>query len=180
MKIKQILNAIRNVLIFKIRYSWVRIGKNMHCQWSNKFSTGRSIIFGDNVGIGYSCLFQCNISVGNHVLIGSNSAFINSDDHIYNAVGELMWYSGRGDKFMINIADDVWIGHGATILTPCNIGRGAIIAAGSLVTKDVPPYAIVGGVPAKVIKYRFSNEEIFHHESILINKGQMKNEDRTP
>ncbi|NLK24601.1 MAG: CatB-related O-acetyltransferase [Clostridiales bacterium] len=63
----------------------------------------------------------------------------------------------KGD---IIVRDDVWIGQRAIILSNVNIGQGAVIAAGSVVTKDVPPYAIVGGVPAKVIKYRFSPEMI--------------------
>lgn len=63
----------------------------------------------------------------------------------------------KGD---IVIDDDVWIGYRATILSGVHIGQGAVVAAGAVVTKDVPPYAIVGGVPAKVIKYRFSPEII--------------------
>ena len=59
------------------------------------------------------------------------------------------------------IGNDVWIGMNALIMPSCkNIGTGAIIAAGSIVTKDVPPYAVVGGNPAKIIKYRFSEKEI--------------------
>ncbi len=58
------------------------------------------------------------------------------------------------------IGNDVWIGSNATILQGVNIGNGAVIAAGAVVTKDVPPYAIVGGVPAKIIKYRFTEEQI--------------------
>ena len=58
----------------------------------------------------------------------------------------------------IVVEDDVWIGFGATILSGVHIGQGAVVAAGALVTKDVPPYAIVGGVPAKLIKYRFEQE----------------------
>lgn len=63
-------------------------------------------------------------------------------------------------KGPIIIDDDVWIGYGVTILSGVHIGQGAIIAAGAVVTKDVPPYAIAGGVPAKVLKYRFSHELI--------------------
>ena len=58
------------------------------------------------------------------------------------------------------IGNDVWIGANAVILRGCVVGHGAVIAAGSVVTKDVPPYAIVGGVPAKLIKYRFNQELI--------------------
>ena len=69
-----------------------------------------------------------------------------------------MGYEGvsKGD---IHLDDDVWIGYGATILSGVHIGQGAVIAAGAVVTRDVPPYAVAGGVPAKVIEYRF-NEEI--------------------
>ena len=63
-------------------------------------------------------------------------------------------------KGNIVVEDDVWIGFRSTILSGVHIGQGAIVAAGSVVTKDIPPYAIVGGVPAKVIKYRFSPEII--------------------
>lgn len=58
------------------------------------------------------------------------------------------------------IGNDVWIGYGVTIISGVKIGHGAIVAAGAVVTKDVPPYAIVGGVPAKLIKYRFEKKII--------------------
>lgn len=64
------------------------------------------------------------------------------------------------DEHVNVIGNDVWIGANATILQGITIGDGAIVAAGSIVTKDVPPYAIVGGIPAKVIRYRFEEEEI--------------------
>jgi serine acetyltransferase len=64
-------------------------------------------------------------------------------------------------------------------MTPARISRGAIIAAGSLVLKDIPPYAICAGIPAKVIKYRFTADEIYEHESILIKRGLMLVQDRT-
>ncbi|MBM6929940.1 CatB-related O-acetyltransferase [[Clostridium] spiroforme] len=63
-------------------------------------------------------------------------------------------------KGSITVSDDVWIGTRAIILSGVNIGQGAIIAAGSVVTKDVPAYAVVAGIPARIIKYRFSNEMI--------------------
>lgn len=77
-------------------------------------------------------------------------------------------YYGVGKEFdntepeylLVKIGNDVWIGTRAIILDGVNIGDGAVIAAGAVVTKDVPPYAIVGGVPAKIIKYRFEESEI--------------------
>ncbi len=65
-----------------------------------------------------------------------------------------------GEAGMTEIGNDVWIGDHVVIMSGVHIGDGAIIAAGSVVTKDVPPYAIVGGVPARVIKYRFSEDVV--------------------
>lgn len=64
------------------------------------------------------------------------------------------------DDFVVTIGNDVWIGNNSLIVDGVKIGNGAVIAAGSVVTKDVPPYAIVAGVPAKILKYRFSEEQI--------------------
>lgn len=64
------------------------------------------------------------------------------------------------EKTRVKIGNDVWIGNGAKIMEGLEIGDGAIVAAGAVVTKNVPPYAIVGGVPAKVIKYRFDEDTI--------------------
>ncbi len=179
-KIKLILNLIRNIIIFRCFYPWIRYGNNVHCQYSAKFwSPHKSIELGDNVGIGHYCIFLCDMKIGNKVLIASNASFLNSDDHNYNLIGKAIWDSGRGDKYKIIVEDDVWIGHGAIVLSPAIIGRGSIIAAGSVVKKNVEPYSIYVGVPAKFIKKRFSDEEIYEHESILIMNKELKEEQRT-
>jgi acetyltransferase-like isoleucine patch superfamily enzyme len=77
-------------------------------------------------------------------------------------------------KGNIYIEDDVWIGFRTTILSGVQIGRGAVIAAGSVVTKDVPPYAIVGGVPAKIIKYRFESKMI--EELLMVDYSKLTDE----
>lgn len=179
-KIKSLLNSIRNIYIFNLKYRWVEYGKNVHCKINNYFwSPHNHTILGNNVGIGVDCHIHCDIEIGSNVLIASCCAFLNSDDHNHKLVGKTIWDSGRGDKYKIIISDDVWIGHGAIILTPAKVGRGAIVSAGSVVVKDVPPYSIVGGVPARVISWRFSANEIVEHERILIQNGDMEESDRT-
>lgn len=173
-RVKAALNVIRNLLIFRVRYPWIKRGRHVHCQWSTRFwSPHHHIVLGDWVGIGHACLFLATTEIGNKVMIASNVAFLNSDDHRFDVLGRAMWDSGRGDRFQIVVEDDVWIGHGAILLSPVTIGRGSIVAAGSVVTRDVPRYAIVGGNPAKIIKMRFSAEQIVEHEFLLQQTSEM-------
>lgn len=166
--LKKILNEIRTFLIFKLRYRYVKRGKNVHIQWSAKmWSPHRDITLGNNVGIGHYCILGSDIRIGNDVMIGDHAGLICSDDHTYGVCGKTMWNSPRGDKERIEIEDDVWIGHGSIILSGVTIGRGAIVGAGSVVVKDVQPYSIVAGVPAKLVRMRFTEEEIKTHEIML-------------
>ncbi len=70
-------------------------------------------------------------------------------------------------KTTVVIEEDAWVGAEAVLLSRCRIGRGAVVAAGSIVTKPVPPYAVVAGSPAKIIAARFTMEQIIKHEQIL-------------
>lgn len=128
------------------------------------WSPHKDIELGDNVGIGNYSVLNCDMKIGNNVLIGAGSGLVGSDAHSYNVIGKTIWDSARGDQKKIVIEDDVWIGYGSIILAGARIGKGSIVAAGSLVVKDVEPYSIVAGVPAKVINMRFTEEEIKQHE----------------
>lgn len=166
--LKAALNECRNWYLFGLRYPRVRIGRNVHCQTSTRFRSPQNrITIGDDVGIGYECLFQCDTTIGNQVLIASRAAFLNAHDHRLDLVGVPIWHAGRGGQGEAVVEDDVWIGHGALILAPVRIGRGAVVAAGSVVVRDVPPYAIVGGVPARMLRMRFGPDEIATHERLI-------------
>lgn len=108
---------------------------------------------------------DATLVIGNYCSIAGSAEFLVGGEHSTNHLFTYpMKQVGLGigvdtkSKGSIIIEDDVWIGERALILSGVRIGKGAVVGAGSVVTKDVPPYAIVGGVPAKVIKYRFSEE----------------------
>lgn len=107
------------------------------------------------------------LKIGSFVSISSNVRFLLHENHQIDTFTTFPLRSVLlGKPFAcdmrargpIVIDDEVWIGHGATILSGVSIGKGAIIAAGAVVIKDVPPYAVAGGVPARVIKYRFEQD----------------------
>ncbi len=171
-RIKRALNAFRSFLIFDLRYRWVKHGHDIHCHWPVFFSApNRDVVLGNYVGIGCRCVFLSDMQIGNKVLIGAHVAFVNKYDHRYDVVGRAIWDSGRGNLSQIIVEDDVWIGHAAIVIAPARLGRGSVIAAGSVVTADVPRYAIVAGVPAKVVRMRFTPEQIVAHERILAEQG---------
>ena len=110
---------------------------------------------------------EARLTIGNFCSIAPAVAFILSSEHAAGYVSTFPFLVKYGfadcealSKGDICVEDDVWIGYGATILSGVRIGQGAIVAAGAVVTKDVPPYAVVAGVPAKIIKYRFPAEII--------------------
>lgn len=123
------------------------------------------------------------LTIGNYCSIAENVCFVLNSDHPLHSISTFPFKTvvlgfsnneavSKGD---IIVDDDVWIGYGATIMSGVHIGQGAVVAAGAVVTKDVPPYAIVGGVPAKVIKYRFEPEMI--EELLKIDYAKLSKED---
>ena len=158
--IRSIMNNLRTWYMRKVKFRWIKSEGFLRIPFETKiWSPHKDVSFGHHVQFGSNCMIQCDIEFGNYVLSASNVSFVGKDDHLFGLVGTPIWNSGRGDSYKTHIGNDVWIGHGAIIMGGVKIGDGAIVAAGAVVTKDVPPCTIVGGNPAKVIKNRFSTEE---------------------
>lgn len=149
-------------------------GNNVFFSPCDSVFTYSSMHVGNNVSIGYHADFvstRSKIIIGDHVMIAPHVS-IRGGDHRFDIPGRYMDSIGDDEKLPQNDADvilegDNWIGMNVTILKGVTIGYGSIVAAGSVVTKSVPRYSIVGGVPAIVIKPRFSREDIHTHESLL-------------
>ncbi|PKO01334.1 MAG: hypothetical protein CVU42_00570 [Chloroflexi bacterium HGW-Chloroflexi-4] len=161
--------------IYAVREN-VDLGSAVHIGLGSILWAPNHMQVGNHVYIGKGTTIQVDGKIGNYVLIANRVGIIGRLDHDYKNVGIPIRYSSWvGDKPTyqpeedVIIEDDVWIGYGAIVLSGIRIGTGAIVAAGSVVTKDVEAYKIVAGVPAKTIGERFSKEEIKIHERNLVN-----------
>ena len=151
-----------------------KVGKRVKIGRGSKFYGAENITLNSDVSIGENALFLCtraNVVLGDHVMFGPRVTVI-TGGHRFDLVGRYMDTVGNDEKLPENDRDvvfcgDNWIGANSTILRGVKVGKGAIVAAGAVVTKDVPPYSIVGGVPARVLKMRFSPERIEEHERII-------------
>lgn len=109
---------------------------------------------GTNVGTGADMIVEANLTVGDDVLISSRVAFI-SDDHKFEDPSTTIFWNGRREPCEIILEGDNLIGHGVIVIGPVKIGKGCIVGAGAVVTKDLPPYTICLGMPAKPFRPRF-------------------------
>ena len=149
-------------------------GKNVAIGYNNKFIVHKNIIIGNNVAFGLDNLFlssRAKIIIGDNVMFGPNVSVI-TGNHRIDLIGRTMISIKNSEKLTENDQDvifegDNWICANAMILKGVTIGFGAVVAAGAIVTKNVPKYAIVGGNPARLIRYRFSKKELEEHERLL-------------
>jgi acetyltransferase-like isoleucine patch superfamily enzyme len=136
------------------------------------FYSYRNIHVGDNVNLGLKPILMAELSeinIGNHVMFGPEVVVIGGG-HNTKQIGQFMIkvHEKTGNEDLgVTIEDDVWVGSRAIILRGVRVGRGSVIGAGSVVTKSVPPYAIVGGNPAQVLSFRWNVDSILDHEEIL-------------
>lgn len=166
--IKASLRRIYNKYL-KLRYGFIQLGEGFHWGYNWKIkrgllSIGNFAFIGSNAYIIYPAL------IGDLSML-ANDCKIVGNYHGYKEVG-VPSRIAKVDKppidLITNIEAEVWIGQRTTIIHGVTIGRGSVIAAGSVVTKDIPRYTVYGGVPAKLIKNRFpSDADIVEHEKLL-------------
>ena len=169
-RIPVIRTILRNMELSMFQKNWRK--KNKHNQ-----TFASSIFPPDIVTVGSRSYGMLNIysyypkserlTIGNYVSIAPDVKFVLGGNHQTETLTSFplkSYFTGKHAKQdscthgHIVVEDEVWIGINAIILSGVRLGKGAVIAAGSVVTKDVPPYAIVGGNPAKIIRYRFPED----------------------
>lgn len=158
---------------FSIRENVIH-GKNLRVSRGVRVSASHELVIGNNVSIGPYSLILANGIIGSETIISFGVFIVGKTDHSIGVPGELIrksrWLNDtdRAENQQVKIGKDVWIGAGSIILTGTTIEDGAIIAAGSVVTKDVKSCCVVGGNPATYIKNRFNSElEMISHLEYL-------------
>lgn len=135
------------------RVIFASTGNNVNIERRVNFGQGGNIKIGDNSGLGVNCIIPDGSIIGKDVMIGPN-CYIHARNHRFDRIDIPMRLQGYSEPKPCIIDDDVWIGRNVTIMVGRHISKGTIIAANSCVTKDYPPYSVIGGNPAKLIKSR--------------------------
>lgn len=160
----RLLRSLR-MRVLRWRMGLRHVHPTFHCLNGNAISP--DLVTGAHSYIGRRCWICPRVTIGRYVMVASEVAILGGD-HRFDAAGTPMMFSGRPAVPPTVIEDDVWIGYRAVINAGVRIGRGSIVAAHAVVTHDVEPYTIVGGVPARAIGRRFATDaEIAAHDRML-------------
>ncbi len=163
--------AARRPLIAPLRALFGSHGKKFRFD-PGGFYSYPNIHVGDHSNLGFRPILIAALSeirIGSHVLFGPEVVIVGGGHNI-TVPGRFMCDVSEktgNEDLGVTIEDDVWIGARAVILHGVRVGRGAVVGAGSVVTKSVPPYAIIAGNPAKVIRFRWDVDTTLRHESVL-------------
>ena len=172
MSVKGLLNSMikKSAVLSYVKLVWFR--RKWRRQNTHNLTAAKNCFNARCVTVGKGTYGQLDVRhfgnpdervvIGNYCSIGPECVFMTGGEHRYDGLSTYPFRTKLGlcanesvTRGPIVLEDDVWLGFRTTVMSGVTIGRGAVVAAGAVVTKDVPPYAIVGGVPAKVIKYRF-------------------------
>ncbi len=173
-----LIKKVRNIYLVKIKWRRYKIGDGFHAGARVRLWAKHKIIIGKHFYIGRDSQIESDCIIGDYVIFGNKVAIVGKYDHNFHQVGVPVRiamqirdkdYNWKGiEEKPVMIGNDVWIGYGAIILSGVTIGNGAIIAAGAVVVKDVEPYTICGGVPAKKIRDRFDDSESLKNHIALL------------
>jgi chloramphenicol O-acetyltransferase type B len=174
------LKKIRNNYLRIIKYRRYNIGKGFYAGARVRIWGKNKIVIGKNFYIGRDSFIEADVVIGDNVIWANRVALVGKYDHHYQQPGvptrlamqiRDAGYNWKGLNMLTIIEDDVWVGYNCTILSGVTIKEGSVIAAGSLVTKDVEPYSIYAGAPAKKVGNRFENtEDLKQHLSLVQSK----------
>lgn len=147
----RLLNSLKAFFLTRMGAS---IGKRPIFYPGVWIAPGRNLVLGDDVDLALDVLITTSggVAIGDRTLIGYRAQIISANHKIPEGRGRI--FGSGHDAAQVTIGCDVWVGGNSMIMPGVTIGDGAVVAAGSVVTKDVPKYTIVGGVPAKEIKQR--------------------------
>lgn len=162
---RSIPNFMWPVKWYIIRASLKRIGKNFRFGYNSEFADHRLIEVGDNVFMGLNTVINTTVpvNIGDNVMFG-RSVTIMGGDHNISEVGTPMRFVKTGGKNVpVKIEKDAWIGSNVIILKGVTIGEGAVVAAGSVVVKSLPPYSVCVGNPCKPKRLRFNDDDLQKH-----------------
>lgn len=187
MGIKTLILAAGRRLQTKIKaFSYRKVlthGVDLHLGARTRIWAPRHVRMGDQVYVGKDVHIEANCRIGNYCLIANRVAIVGRHDHDFSAVGFPVrfspWVGSRrlpsryADEEAV-IEDDVWLGYATIVLTGVTVGQGSVVAAGSVVTRDIPAYSIAAGVPAKVIGKRFEDQATIDRHETAIRNGHFR------
>lgn len=130
-----------------------QVGSDVNIETGAVFGSGGEVVLGDRSGLGVDAEIHGPVTIGDDVMMGPRCTIL-TRNHRIGDVTVPMNQQGFADYQPVVVEDDVWIGANVTIMPGVRIGTGSVLAAGAVVAHDVPPFSIVGGVPAKVLRDR--------------------------
>lgn len=158
---------LKKIIMFWYRhkYGLKNVHKTFYMGGESRISS--DLIAAEHVFIAYSCVIYPNVSIGKYTMLAPRVSILGGDHNIDNPNTPII-FSGRPSIPRTIIGEDVWVGAGVTIKAGVSIGNGVIVGASSVITKDIPDYAIYAGNPAKFIRMRFNEDEIELHKEMLV------------
>jgi acetyltransferase-like isoleucine patch superfamily enzyme len=184
------LKSVRDWFLVHVAWRQHSIGRGFHAGRRVVMWAPNKITIGENCYIGRYSQIECDAEIGHNVIMANMVAFVGRYDHHFQHVGTPTRlamqirdpdYDWKGLDLKVVVGDDVWIGYGAIILSGVTIGEGAVVASGAVVTKDVEPYMVVGGNPARTICPRFADDsELEIHRMAIAARRKLATKPRKP